>query len=141
MAEMHKLKEMLLKELREYERKGELSAGSLDVIHKITDTIKNIDKIEMLEEYGEGDESYEGGGSYARRPGSRYVHGYYRRGSYDGGGGSYGSGPYDGGTSGRRYSYDDGKEHMIRQMREMMEGAEGKHREALRECIDKMERM
>ena len=63
MADMHKLKEMLHKELREYERKGELSAGSLDVIHKITDTIKNIDKIEMLEQYGESDESYEGGGS------------------------------------------------------------------------------
>ena len=53
---MHKIKEMLMKELYEYEEKakkingGKLSAGDLETIHKLTDTVKNIDKIEMLEE-------------------------------------------------------------------------------------------
>lgn len=52
---MHKIKEMLMKELYEYEEKakkmngGKLSAGDLETIHKLTDTVKNIDKIEMLE--------------------------------------------------------------------------------------------
>ena len=48
---MHKIKEMLMKELYEYEEKakkmngGKLSAGDLETIHKLTDTVKNIDKI------------------------------------------------------------------------------------------------
>ena len=45
MRGLHEIKEMLCKELEEYARKGELSAGSLDALHKLTDTIKNIDKI------------------------------------------------------------------------------------------------
>ncbi len=161
MEGLNKLKEILYGELEEYSRKSELTSGSLEAIHKITDTIKNIDKIEMLEEYGESDESYEGGGSYAGRRGSRYVHGYYRRGSYNNGGGSYnneggsygnggggsygggsyGGGSYEGGNSGRRYSRDDGKDHMIKKMREMMDGAEEPQREAIRHCIEKLERM
>lgn len=82
---MHKIKEMLMKELYEYEEKakkmngGKLSAGDLETLHKLTDTVKNIDKIEMLE--GEDDEyseagnwmadgrmygTYDDGSSYAR---------------------------------------------------------------------------
>ena len=56
MENLYKMKELLKQELDGYCKRGELSAGSLDVIHKITDTIKNIDKIEMLE----------GGGEYSR---------------------------------------------------------------------------
>ena len=41
---MHKIKDMLMKELMKYEEKGNISMNSLDVIHKMTDTIKNIDK-------------------------------------------------------------------------------------------------
>lgn len=78
---LEELKEMLCKELEEIANKGELTAGSLETVHKLTDTIKNIDKIEMYEEYSEDDysedgewmgegrmygTSYEGGSSYAR---------------------------------------------------------------------------
>ena len=144
MEDMHKLREMLCKELHEYTKKNELSAGSLDVIHKITDTIKNLDKIEMLEggeEYSEDGMMYRGGSSYAPRRGSRYVHGYYRR----GGGESYdGDESYDGGGenySGRRYSRDDGKEHMMHKLREMMEVAQTEHqRDAIRKCMDQLEK-
>ena len=67
MKSLYELKEMLCYELDEIVKKGELSAGSLETVHKLTDTIKNIDKIEMLEEEGGYSEegSYEGGGSYA----------------------------------------------------------------------------
>lgn len=82
---MHKIKEMLMNELYEYEEKankmsgGKISTQELEKIHKLTDTIKNIDKIEMLEGgegyseasnwMGEGrmyGNSYDGGSSYAR---------------------------------------------------------------------------
>ena len=47
---MHELKEKLCEELEEIARKPEMSAGDLEAAHKLTDTIKNIDKIEKLEE-------------------------------------------------------------------------------------------
>ena len=118
MKEYYEIKEMLCKELKEYAHKGELSAGSLDVIHKLTDTIKNIDKIEMLEESEYYDEdSYEGGGSYARGRGRNA-----RRDSMG------------------RYSRADGKEHMAEKLREMMMEAEGEEREAIRKCLKEIEK-
>ena len=47
---MHKLKRMLKEELYKWEEKGSLSTSDLNVIHILTDTIKNIDKIEKLED-------------------------------------------------------------------------------------------
>lgn len=114
---MHKIKNMLFDELRKYEQKGELSAGSLDVIHKLTDTIKNIDKIEMLE----GEEGRSGrdmriydddGGSYARR-GMHYVRGHYSR--------------------------DEGKDHIMRKLGAMMEDADDEQREIIRQCMNRLE--
>lgn len=54
MEKLHKLKEKLWAELEELADKREMGAGDLEVVHKITDTIKNIDKICMLEEDGYG---------------------------------------------------------------------------------------
>ena len=48
MKSMYELRDMLCKELDELIRKGELGAGDLDIAHKLTDTIKNIDKIEAI---------------------------------------------------------------------------------------------
>lgn len=132
---MHKIKEMLMNELYEYEEKakkmsgGKLSMQELEKIHKLTDTVKNIDKIEMLEEDGEysGDTDFMGEGrmygtSYARgrgrnarrdsmgrysREGSSYEGGMSNRGgsSYDDGmafeGGSYARGGQGGNRGGR----------------------------------------
>lgn len=47
---LYDLKDMLCAELDEIGKKGEMSAGDLETVHKLTDTIKNIDKITMLEE-------------------------------------------------------------------------------------------
>lgn len=94
---MYELRNMLCDELDELARKGDLGAGDLEIAHKLTDTIKNIDKIEMMEDdsYSErysrdGDYSrggdwqadmrgtYGRGSSYARR-GTHYVRGHYSR--------------------------------------------------------------
>ena len=151
---MHKIKEMLMNELYEYEEKakkmngGKLSAGDLETIHKLTDTVKNIDKIEMLEDeegYSE-DGHYMGEGriygtSYARgRNAKRDSMGRYSRegGMYHDGGSSYARGGMRDGRMG--YSRDSAKEHMIEKMEDMMEDAESpKEREAIRQCIMKLE--
>lgn len=139
---MEKIKDMLCEELDEYAKKGELSAGALDTIHKITDTIKNLDKIEMLEDDGGYSERYypyemyfDGGNSYARRRDSR---GRYTR---DGGRGRDGR---DSGASyarGRSYSRDEGKESMIKKLEDMIDMAStDKEREALNHCVDMLEK-
>ena len=147
MKEYYEIKEMLCKELKEYAHKGELSAGSLDVIHKLTDTIKNIDKIEMLEESEYYDEdSYEGGGAYARGRGRNVKRDRMGRYSRDGEGGEYGRGGYyvRGGGYGRNngmmYSRDDGKEEIIQNVRDMMKYAKNEHeREAFRRVLEELE--
>ena len=90
---MYELRNMLCDELDELARKGDLGAGDLEIAHKLTATIKNIDKIEMMEDDGysrDGDYSrggdwqadmrgtYGRGSSYARR-GTHYVRGHYSR--------------------------------------------------------------
>ena len=140
MKHYKKLKDMLCEELDKLADRKELSGSSLDMIHKLTDTIKNLDKIEMLEEEGGYSERGRRGG-YSRDGGD-----WEARGSY---GDNYGGSSYnDGGNSYRgrnrdsmgRYSRDDGKEHMVRKLREMMGDAESDaEREAIRHCISKIE--
>lgn len=123
MEHLLKLKELLDRELKEISRQGELSAGSLETIHKLTDTIKNIDKICMLEE--EGGYSQEGGSS---REGGYSGRGRRSYNSQDGGSSYEGGSSYGGGYSQARrgkhyvrahYSYDDGKEEMLKDLEEM----------------------
>lgn len=113
MKSLEKLKDMLCEELDKIGKKGELSAGMLETVHKLTDTIKNIDKIEMYEQYEEeGGNSYARGrgrnarrdsmGRYSREGGSSYDGDYSEEG-YSEEGGSYrrgGSSSYRGGQGG-----------------------------------------
>lgn len=117
---LYDLKDMLCAELDEIGKKGEMSAGDLETVHKLTDTIKNIDKIVMLEDDGYSrDEDYSAnmrgnygrGSSYARR-GSHYVRGHY--------------------------SMDDGRDSLISRMEDIMRGADSKDREVIQRCIDTM---
>ena len=78
----------LCKELEEIAGKNELGAGDLEIIHKLTDTLKNIDKIKYLE--GEED-------GYSRRGGRGNGGSSYRGNS--GGNGSYGGSSYYEGDS------------------------------------------
>ena len=151
MRAMHDLKDMLCKEIDKIAKKGELSAGSLETVHKLTDTVKNIDKIMMLEEDGEYSERRDSrgrysrdGGMYSRADGMGGGLGYSRdgnwnaQGSYDDGGSSYA----------RRgmhyvrghYSRDDGKDHMLHELGEMMEGADGEQRRILERAMQEIRR-
>ena len=51
MREIMKLKEMICEELKEYGMKGDISAGTLDVVDKLAHTVKNLDKIIESMEY------------------------------------------------------------------------------------------
>ena len=132
---MHDLKDLLCAELEDYAEKGKksgkMSMGDLESIHKLTDTVKNILKIDMLEE--ESGYSYARGRRYARRDSM----GRYSRDD----GMSYARGGRMGGMRGG-YSRDDGKHYMMEQLEEMMEAAEKPaEREALKKCMQALERV
>ena len=128
---LYDLREMLCEELDEYNRdaKNGLNERVLDTVHKLTDTIKNIDKIMMLEDgdysrsgewetdmrgnYGRT-ENYNRGNSYANR-GRHYVRGHYSRG--------------------------DGRERMISDIESMMQDATGAERDAYKRALDILSNM
>lgn len=128
MEYMYELKEKLCRELEEVARKPEMGAGDLELIHKLTDTIKNIDKIDALEDDGysrDGDWEMEGRGRYNR--GSSYARRRDSRGRY---------------TSDRRYSRDDAKTHMMEQMEQMMNGTQNeREREIIRRAMEQLEQV
>lgn len=143
---MHRIKEFLMKELETIDKKGQLSMSDLDKVHKMTDTIKNIDKIEMLEDGGYSEEgrymgegriygtSYEGGSSYARGRGRNARRDSMGRYSREGGYSEEGRGGRRGG-----YSYKD-KDDMLEVLQEMMEEAGStKEREVIKRCIRELE--
>lgn len=162
---MHKLREKFCEELYEYEEqikknpKMKLSASEVGYIHMLTDTVKNIDKMKMMEEGGYSSATEfmgEGrmyGTSYAGHPmGNSYDGGqsqrYYREGGE--GDSSYrGGSSYGGGYSERRhrdsmgrYSREDGKEHMMKALENAMHGADDpKQREVLERAMKDLERM
>lgn len=143
---MHKLKEMLMNELYEYEEKAKkmpnvkVSTQELEKIHKLTDTVKNICKIDMLEEDGEyseaGDWMGEGrmyGTSYARGRGRNAKRDSMGRYSRDGGN------SYEGGNRGG-YSRDGAKEHLVDKAEEMLEMANGEEeRRMIHQFIQRLE--
>lgn len=136
MEYMHELKEKLCRELDEIARKPEMSAGDLETVHKLTDTIKNIDKIAMLEDgdgYSQaGDWEMEGRGSYERgasyRGRKRDSMGRYSR-----------DGRY--GIATRMYSRAEAKDGMMAQLEEMMDHASEQERTILRQAMDKLEKV
>ena len=138
MEYMHELKEKLCDELEEIARKGEFSAGDLEAVHKLTDTIKNLDKIEMLEDGGysqAGDWEIEGraynrGNSYARR--RRDSMGRYSR------DGRMMRGGY---RDGRMYSRAEAKDEIMEKIEDMMDDADPKEKEILRRAMDQLEKV
>lgn len=141
MKAMHELKDMLCREIDKIAKKGELSAGSLETVHKLTDTVKNIDKIMMLESeedgYSERGRKRDNMGRYSRDGGM--MGGWDVRGSY-GGGHSYdeGGSSYAMGGNYRRsggYSRADGKDKMLHELGEMMEDADHEQRKILERAM------
>lgn len=125
MHEIYELKEMLMKELEEYGKKGELKdVGSLDIVDKLAHAIKNICKIIEAEEM-EGESSYARGRSRAMG-GQSMARGRRRdsMGRYSREGESYRGGSYRGGESyrgGRSYGSYDGMSYASEGMEEMIE--------------------
>ena len=136
MHEMEKLREMLCDELEKITERGELSAGNLDAADKITHSIKSIDTILAMEESGYSSDS---GRNYRR--GSSYRS-YNRGSSYARGRGSNARRDSMGRYSSDGYSWDDGKEDLIQQMRELAESAgDSKTKQDIEKLISKMEQV
>lgn len=116
MAKMEELREMLCEELDKITKKGELSAGSLDVVDKLTHSIKSIDTILAMEDAGYSSDDYTmRGNSYARGRGSnarRDSMGRYSSDNYSMRGGRSGE-------MGRNYSYDDEMNNLREQLEDM----------------------
>ena len=121
MKALYELKDKLQMELEEIANKPELSAGDLETVHKLTDTVKNIDKICMLEEEGYSEDGY-GRGGWEARGGYGGGHGLYDGGSSYRGRKRDSMGRYsrDGGTRYNGYSRDAGAlmEHIDALMRD-----------------------
>ena len=125
MEKLYELYDMLCEELEEVTNKGELSAGSLEVAEKITETMKNIGKIVDSGMYSGDDNmmgrSYEGR-SYAR--GRSYNRGMSSRGSYARRGGGY------------------SRHDIVEQLEDIMHSAPNeKSRKEIERLIMKMEQM
>lgn len=116
------LRDKLCTDLDDIAKKNDLGAGDLDILHKLTATIKNIDKIEMFEDGGysragewEADMrgTYGKGNSYANR-GKHYVRGHYSR--------------------------SDGKARMRDCLEDMLRDADDdRTREAIRRCMSELD--
>ena len=138
MKAMEEFRDKLCEEFEKIARKPEMSAGDLETAHKLTDTIKNIDKICIMDESGEYSQAgdweargtYMDGNSYGGRRRdsmgrySRNDDSSYRRGrsqrmySRDGRGG---------------YSRDGGVQGMMEHVEMMMdEATTDEEREAVR---------
>lgn len=126
MHELYELKDKLMKELEEY-GKQDLTAGSLEVVDKLSHSIKNICKIIEASEEEEGysmrGRSYDYGMTNGGRDRmSRNYGGGSYRGSYARGRGSnarrdsMGRYARDGG-----YSRTDGVEELVENVRDMMQ--------------------
>ena len=141
MEKLYKIKEALWSELDKSEtaKSGELKGGELEAIHKLTDTIKNIDKICMLEEEGGYSEAVDGddygrGSSYANR-GKHYVRGHYSR-----DGGRDGMGGYSSRRDSRgRYSRDDGRSEMMEHLEMALDSASDQDRETIKRFMRQLE--
>ena len=132
MEYMYELKDKLCKELDEIARKDELGAGDLEIIHKLTDTIKNLGKNEMLE-----DDGYSQAGDWEADMRGTYGRGSSYRGRKRDSMGRY-SREGRGGRGG--YSRHDAKEAMMEQMEMLMDQAGSeREREAIRRCMGQLE--
>lgn len=140
MEELYKLKDLLCDELEEYGRKGELSAGSLEIIDKLSHALKSITTVIAMKEaeddysseYERGSSRNGGGNSSYRRGGSSYARNQRRD----------GMGRY----SRRGYSREDGYsmavDDMAERLHELMSDAPNDEiRQEIKRLMNKVEKM
>lgn len=149
------IKELLEDELKELKKKGTITPTELDSIHKVVETIKDIDEMCEKDRENEYEDEYSGrrmgrvnmNYSGTHRPmldGPHYPAVYdndysWGEGRYSGRNqnrdsmGRYSSG-YD-----RRYSRESATNRMIDKLEDMMnEASTENEREAIRNCINKL---
>lgn len=136
MHDYYKLKEKVCKELEEYAEKDKFSMSDIEILDKLTNTAKNIDKLIMYEDGGSSEYSYRSMRSYDGR-------------SYDGRSYDDYSGRRGRDSMGRFVSRDDGrsyadrsygKDSMISKLNHMMEEAEEKSdKDAIRRCLSQIQ--
>lgn len=134
------LKHKLCKEVDEIAEKSEMSLADVDLLYKLTDIIKNIHKIDMLEGSDESrrDSSYDSMESRINR-----------RSTYDGGSNasmrrgsnSYADDDMSSYRRGRRYSRSEGKDDMLEKIGEMMSDANEQEREVLKRAMKQLEQI
>ena len=138
--QLYELRDMLMDELKSLTSKGELTAGSLETVDKLTHSIKSIDTICAMEEAGEY--SYDGM-SYARGRGRNANRDSRGRYSSEGGNDGGYSSDY---RSPRRYMRKDGgysghdKKELIEELRDLMnEASDSRSKMAIQNAIEEME--
>lgn len=125
MYDYEELKEMLKKELKEITKKGELSAGSLDTVDKLTHSLKSIETIMAMDNHSHRSSYNSYDNSYARRGrdgdgDGRYSEDRYSRASYE-------------------YSRDGATKAMKMKLEEMLEGPISENsRLAIMDCLNKI---
>ena len=138
----YELKETICRYLDDMAGK-DLTPTTLDQIHKLSDTLKNILKIEMLEEVSDDYGNSERG--YSNRRYSRDYSGRDSEGDYSGrrhyvrGHYSYADDDMSHYGRGGRYSYAEAKDDIIEQMHDIAKMADGKDRETIMRCIKQMQ--
>ena len=127
---LHELCETLTTELEEYAQKtrGGMNAGDLDAIDKLSHALKSIKTtIAMIE----ADDGYSGGymprmGTYIDRNGVSYR------------GRSYATRRDSMGRYSRNYSYADGMDDLLHEMREMLPGLSDEKRRKAEQLINEL---
>ena len=127
MGKMMEIRDMLCDELDKIAERGEISASSLDMVDKLTHSIKSIDTIMAMNGYSNDYRYMEGDRSYGRSGNSYARNGEYRR--------RDSMGRYSRG----HYSFDDHKEHIIGQLEEMMTDADAGTKAAIKKAIHSLE--
>lgn len=122
MHKMMEIRDMLCDELEKFAEHGEMNASALEMVDKLTHSIKSIDTILAMNGYSEDGRSYERGNS------RRYDGGGYERGNSRRSGRSY-----------RGYSMADHKEKVIEQLEDMIQDADAGTKAAIKKAIHSLE--
>lgn len=142
MEYIHKLKKLMCEELKSYENVSKVNEVILNDVWKLTDTIKNLDKIKLLEEggshnsYGSYD-SYDEESSYRIGRGAgakRDSMGRYSRES------GYSEAEERSRDMSYMISHDQSKDHMMKQLGEMMRVANDSDKRILEQCMRDLDR-
>lgn len=134
MKHMDELRDMLCEELDKIAEQGQLSANSLDMVDKLTHSIKSIDTIEAMEGGSHDDMSYRSYEGRNRR--SRDYDGTYERG---GNRRSNRRGRSNRSYRSNNYSMAEEKDYIIGELEELMQDADAGTKAAIKKAIHTLE--